>query len=50
MQAEMRDLFNAIDTDGSGTITHEEMMQVTHDDTLTPCWIEPVSNLLTLQT
>ena len=24
----MRDLFNAIDTDGSGTITHEEMMKV----------------------
>jgi hypothetical protein len=24
----MRDLFNSIDTDGSGTITHEEMMKV----------------------
>lgn len=28
LQAEMQDLFNAIDTDGSGTITHEEMMEV----------------------
>ncbi len=26
--AEMRDMFNAIDTDGSGTITHEEMEKV----------------------
>jgi EF hand len=35
LQAEMRDLFNAIDTDGSGTITHEEMMEVGHACRLT---------------
>lgn len=26
---ELRDLFNSIDSDGSGTISHEEMLQVT---------------------